>query len=82
MWMFYSRSTNRKINHLHERALRLTYDDYELTFEELLEKDVSFTIHIRIFRRYVLNYIKYTRTCHKLFSAICLHETSVLISYT
>ena len=44
-WMFYSRSTNRRINHLHERALRLIYDDYELTFEELLEKDGSSTIH-------------------------------------
>ena len=44
-WMFYSRSTNNRINHLHERALRLIYDDYELTFEELLEKDGSFTIH-------------------------------------
>ena len=43
--MFYSRSTNRRINHLHERALRLKYDDYELTFEELLEKDRSFTIN-------------------------------------
>ena len=43
--MFYSGSTNRRINHLHERALRLIYDDYELTFEELLKKDGSFTIH-------------------------------------
>ena len=45
MWMFYSRSTNRRINHLHERVLRLIHDDYELTFEELLEKDELFTIH-------------------------------------
>ena len=34
-WMFYSRSTNRRINHLHETALRLISDDYELTFKEL-----------------------------------------------
>ena len=38
--MFYSTSTNISI-HLHERALRLIYDNYELTFEELLEKDGS-----------------------------------------
>ena len=43
--MFYSRSTNRRINYLHESAVRLIYDDYELTFEEFLEKDGSFTIH-------------------------------------
>ena len=45
MWMFYSRSTNRRNNLLHERALRLIYDDYELTFQELLQKDGSFTIY-------------------------------------
>ena len=43
--MFYSRNTNNKINQLHERALRLVYDDYELPFEKLLEKDGSFTVH-------------------------------------
>ena len=35
-WMFYSRKTNNRINKLHERALRLVYDDYESTFEDLL----------------------------------------------
>ena len=44
-WMFYSRLTNNKINQLHERALRLVYNDYYSTFEELLEKDGSSTIH-------------------------------------
>ena len=44
-YMFYSRSTNRRRNHLHKTALKLIYDDYELTFEELLEADGSFGIH-------------------------------------
>ena len=44
-WMFYNRATNNKINKLHERALRLVYDDYLSAFEELLEKDNSFTVH-------------------------------------
>ena len=44
-YMFYSRNTDNKINLLHERALRLVYDDYELPFDKLLEKDSSFTIH-------------------------------------
>ena len=43
--MFYSRNTNTNINLLHERALRLVYNDYELYFEKFLEKDGSFTIH-------------------------------------
>ena len=50
-WMFYNRTTNNKINKLHERALRLVYDDYLSAFEELLEKDNSFTVHhITIYR--------------------------------
>ena len=44
-WMFHSRTTSNKINKLHERALRLVYGDYGSTFEELLEKDNSFSVH-------------------------------------
>ena len=44
-WMFCSRTTNNKINSLHKRALRLIYEDYNATFEELLEIDGSFSVH-------------------------------------
>ena len=43
--MFHSRSSNTKINRLHERALRLVYNDFQSTFEKLLDKDKSFSIH-------------------------------------
>lgn len=44
--MFHRRSANNiKINKLHYSALRLMYDDYPSTFEELLEKDNSLTVH-------------------------------------
>ena len=81
MSMFCSKSTNRRINHLHERALRLTYDDYELTLRNSQKKMNHLPYIITIFRSYVLNYIKCTITCHTLFSAICLDETSILIIY-
>ena len=45
VWMFHSRKTNKTINRLHERALRLVYEDNTSTFTELLEKDKSVTIH-------------------------------------
>ena len=45
VWMFYGRNVNDKINKLHERSLRMVYDDYTTTFEELLERDNSFSIH-------------------------------------
>ena len=47
IWMFHSRTLNNRINRLHERGLRLVYKDYTLTFDELLRKDKSFSIHHR-----------------------------------
>ena len=47
LWMCHSRDLNRRINKLHERALKLVYKNEEMTFEELLKMDESFTIHER-----------------------------------
>ena len=46
-WMFHSRKLNNKINKLHERCLRITYNDSSSTFERLLTKDNSVSIHDR-----------------------------------
>ena len=43
--MLHSRTLNNKINRIHERALRTVYSDYNSSFNELLDKDGSFTIH-------------------------------------
>ena len=47
VWMFHSRKLNNRINRIHERALRLVYQNTNSTFEELLAKDESHTIHHR-----------------------------------
>ena len=47
MWMCDSRENNRKINRLHERCLRTIYNDKQSSFNELLEKDGSVSIHER-----------------------------------
>ena len=73
-WMFYSTSLNRKI-YLHERALRLTYDDYELTFEKLVVKDGSFTIHHYDIQMLCIELYK---VYHNLSQTI-LNELSILI---
>ena len=41
---------DNRINHLHERALRTVYNDNVSTFEKLLEKNNSVTIHLRNLR--------------------------------
>ena len=45
--MFHNRSINARINKLHARALRLFFQDYTASFEELLTKDESVTIHVK-----------------------------------
>ena len=47
IWMMHNRGLNNKINHIHERALRIVYDGYSSTFEDLFNKDKSVTIHQR-----------------------------------
>ena len=38
IWVFCSKAASNKINKTHKRALRVLYDEYESTFEQLLEK--------------------------------------------
>ena len=45
--MFHSRTMNKKINRIHERALRLVYSDHVSSFHELLKRDQSFSVHHR-----------------------------------
>ena len=43
--MFHGRQINNRINLLHERALRMIYDDKISSFVSLLESDNSFSVH-------------------------------------
>ena len=45
--MFHSRTLNNKINSIHERALRITFNDRKSSLEELLRKDNTVSIHHR-----------------------------------
>ena len=46
-WMYHSRKLNSRVNKLHERALRIVYQDYASSFTETLVKDNSTAIHNR-----------------------------------
>ena len=45
VWMLHSRKLNNCINSIHERALRVTYEDYKSMFLQLLQKENTVTIH-------------------------------------
>ena len=47
VWITHDRKLNKKINEVHERALRIVYGDHKTKFLELLNTDKSDTIHQR-----------------------------------
>ena len=46
-WMMHSRKLDNKINRLNERCLSVTYNDGLSSFEKLLERDNSVSVHNR-----------------------------------
>ena len=61
VWMFHSRGSNNKINRIHERALRITYNNKSSSFQDLLDKDNSITIHHRNIRTLAIETFKVLR---------------------
>ena len=47
VWIFHTKELNNRINSLHEKALRLTYQNRNSSFDELLKLDKSVSTHYR-----------------------------------
>ena len=47
VWMCHSRTLNNRIDNIRLRALRIVYQDKKSSFEELLQKDNSVTVHMK-----------------------------------
>ena len=47
VWMCHTRNRNNKVNHIHEMAVRVVYQNSQSSFTALLIKDNSFTTHQR-----------------------------------
>ena len=78
--MFHSRSLNNKINRIHERALRITYNDKSSNFQELLDKDNSVTIHHRNIRTLAIETYKFLQGLSPpLFNEIFVEILIILI---
>ena len=56
--MFHSRKLNNKVNKLHERYLRIVYNNNTSTYEELLETDNSLSVHFRNVQALVIELYK------------------------
>ena len=58
IWMCHNRTKNNKINRLHERCHRLIYNYKKSSFENLLDKDKSVSIHHKNLRRNAMELYK------------------------
>ena len=56
--MCHNRTINNKINRLHERCLRIVYNDNKSSFQELLDKDKGVTIHVKNVRTLAVEMFK------------------------
>ena len=74
VWMSHSRELNAKINALHYRALKIVYRDDDSTFESLLEKDNSHTVHNKNIHTLAIEMFK----CKSGISPIFMNEIFVL----
>ena len=67
IWMFHSRRLNKKVNSIYERALRITYQDHISTFQELLSKDNSVSMHHRNLQALATEILKFIGACLQIF---------------
>ena len=61
VWMFHDRDIENTINRLHERVLRIVYRDDNSTYNELLLKDGSVTIHHRNIQLLAIELFKHNK---------------------
>ena len=73
IWMCHNRTYKNKINRLHERCLRLIYNDKRSSFEDLLEKDNSVSIHHKNLQALAMEMFKiHTKTFSKIMQEVFL----------
>ena len=73
IWMCHNRTYNNKINRLHERCLRLIYNDKRSSFEDLLEKDNCVSKHHKNLQALAIEMFKiHTKTSPEIMKEVFL----------
>ena len=79
--MFHSRKMNSKIYRIHERTLRLLYSNYASSFDELLKKDRSLSIHHRKIQVQLLKFTNFFTVFLQLSRGTVLQWLSLLHNF-
>ena len=67
LWMCHDRKSHAQLNKIHERALRIIYRDHDSSFEVLLDKSGSVTIHHRNLQHLAIEIYKALHNLSPLF---------------
>ena len=81
VWMFSSASSLKKIKNLQKRALRFLYNDYDISYEELLLKSDTATMNVNRLRTLWSEIYKTINNLNSEFmrELFSLRETSTLV---
>ena len=81
VWMFLSASSLKKIENLQKKALRLLYNDYEISYKELLLKSDRATMNLNRLRMLCTEIYKTINNLHPEFmrDLLSLREISGVV---
>ena len=82
VWMFHETYINDKINKLHEKTLRIIYNDAVMSFKYLLIEKKSLKIHHQIFNHYRSKYIKLHIICRQQILTSFLLEVTITTTFS
>ena len=62
IWLFCNKSANKKIDRAHKRTLMILYNDYSSSFQSLLRRSNSYTIHVKNLQKLMTEIFKSLNT--------------------
>ena len=78
VWMFSKATSLKKIENLQKRALRFLYNNYQLTYEELLDKANSSTMNVK---RLGFLCVEIYKTINNLIPSFTKHIFELRVTY-
>ena len=77
IWMFTSKNTMLKVNKIHWRTLRVVYDDYSSTYEELFPSHNDISIHQKHLKHLAIEVYKSLANMNPEFMWLFLKNKSI-----
>ena len=79
IWMFCGKVANNELNRTHKRALRILFNDYTSTFNELLHRGNECTIHQKSLQKLMLEVYNSLTQQNPSFCGICSTKRTIII---